>query len=232
MLDVPLDLRVRPTRIRRVDPSELSVAVRLVDLDADPEQLRRAESVLSPAERARARRGTSTVHRRRVMLRAALRAALGNELSQDPAAVQLGTSASGRPFPMAASRALLDANCSASGDLGVIAVGRACRVGIDVEGIAPWSADTLVEGWLSAAEQAALQSLPVEERALAATRCWTQKEAVLKARGTGLLDDPCTIVTPVGCPTGVVAGWTVEDVPVPRGWVATLALGPLKEMPA
>jgi 4'-phosphopantetheinyl transferase len=53
---------------------------------------------------------------------------------------------------------------------------------------------------------------------------------VLKARGTGLLGDPCAIVTPVGRPAGVIAGWAVDDLPVPRGWVASLAVGPLEEL--
>lgn len=227
---MPQQLLVRSTSIRRADPWAGSAAVTLVDLNADPEELRRAESVLTPAERSHARRGTSTVHRRRVMLRAALRAALGDELSLRPADVELSTSATGRPFPIAAGSRLLDANCSASGDHGLIAIGRACRVGVDLERIAPWSADTLSEGWLSETEQAALQALPLDERALAATRCWTQKEAVLKARGTGLFEDPRTVVTSVGRPTGIVAGWTIEDLPVPPGSVASLALGPLKEM--
>jgi 4'-phosphopantetheinyl transferase len=35
-------------------------------------------------------------------------------------------------------------------------------------------------------------------------------------------------VTSVGCTDGVVAGWKIRDVPVPDGWVASLALAPEK----
>jgi 4'-phosphopantetheinyl transferase len=58
---------------------------------------------------------------------------------------------------------------------------------------------------------------------VAMTRAWTQKEAVLKARGSGL-GDLADVATAIGRPDGVVSGWTLQDVPVPAGWVASLAL--------
>ena len=201
----------------------------LVDLAAAPGVVLAAERLLTDDERRRAQRGTPAVHRRRVLLRAALRIVLAEASGLAPGAVSLVPTAHGRPSPAGPGGPLLDANCSASGELGLVAIGRARRVGVDVEKVVPWSADISAEGWLSAAERAALQCLPVDERALAATRSWTQKEAVLKARGTGLLDDPCSVVTSVGRPSGVVAGWAVVDLPVPRGWVASLASGPQKK---
>jgi len=125
----------------------------------------------------------------------------------------------------------LDASCSASGPLGVVAVGRGHRVGVDVERVAPWTPDVLDEGWLDGSERLALTRLPVGARPLAVTRAWTQKEAVLKARGTGLQDDPAATVTVVGQAEGLVAGWTVRDVPVPDGWVASLAVARNEETP-
>ena len=198
------------------------VAVRLVDLAAHDEATARAASVLTPAELARARRGTPAVHRRRVLLRAALRVALAAELGVSPGAVPLRTVPSGRPVVAVPG---LDVSCSAGGVLGLVAVGRDCRVGVDLEQVTPWTADVLDEGWLSLVEQRALTRLPATARAVAAARAWTQKEAVLKARGTGLLEDPRTTVTPIGQQAGTVAGWPVRDVPVPEGWVASLAVG-------
>ncbi|SNS73127.1 4'-phosphopantetheinyl transferase superfamily protein [Geodermatophilus pulveris] len=197
------------------------VLTRLVDLAAGGDALARAAAVLDPAELARARRGRPAVHRRRVLLRAALRAALADELGVAPGAVPLHADPSGRPRVGVPG---LDASCSASGALGVVAVGRRCRVGVDVQAVAPWTDDVLDEGWLARAEQEALTRLPAGARPLAATRAWTQKEAVLKARGTGLRADPSATVTVVGRAEGVVAGWTVRDVPVPDGWVASLAV--------
>lgn len=204
------------------------VAVRLVDLGADDEATARAASVLTPAELARARRGAPAVHRRRVLVRAALRVALAAELGEAPGAVPLRTAPSGRPVVGVSG---LHVSCSASGVLGLVAVGRDCRIGVDLEQVTPWTPDVLGEGWLSPVEQRALARLPATARAVATTRAWTQKEAVLKARGTGLLEDPRTVVPPIGQQAGTVAGWSVRDVPVPDGWVASLAVAANEETP-
>jgi 4'-phosphopantetheinyl transferase len=206
------------------------VAVRLVDL-ADDAAVAAAEACLTPVEVARSRRGTPVVHRRRVLLRAALRAALAEHLRLDPRDVPLATTPAGRPH-LALEGTRLDASCSASGGLGLVAVGLRCRVGIDVEAVTAWSDDVLGEGWLAPAEQRALAALAPADRPVPAARAWTQKEAVLKARGTGLRDDPAAVVTAVGRPDGAVAGWEVRDVPVPEGWVASLATGPEEELPS
>jgi len=205
------------------------VAVHTVDLTAGDEAVARAEPLLTADELARARRGTPEVYRRRVLLRAALRSALGTELGLPPRAAPLWTSPAGRPCPGVPG---LDANCSAAGALGLVVVGRGRRVGVDVEQVAPWSPDVLDEGWLSPDERRALTGLPLAGRAEAVTRAWTRKEAVLKARGTGLLDDPSTVVTRMGRPQGLLSGWAVDDLPVPPGWVASLAVGPSEEISA
>ncbi|MGY1692656.1 4'-phosphopantetheinyl transferase family protein [Geodermatophilus sp. SYSU D01105] len=204
------------------------VVVRLVDLAADDDAVSRSAASLSREELARARRGTPPVHRRRVLLRAALRAVLAEELGTAPDRVPLTTTAAGRPR-LALDGTGLDANCSASGALGLVAVGRGRRVGVDVERVAPWHPGVLDEGWLCASERRALTLLSPAARAVAATRAWTQKEAVLKARGTGLRDDPAATVTVIGRADGVVAGWPVSPVPVPDGWVASLASAPEQE---
>jgi 4'-phosphopantetheinyl transferase len=216
-----------PSALAPARAAGADVTVRLVDLLADDDAVARAEAVLSPAELARARRGTPEVHRRRMLLRAALRTAIAAELGTRPEGVPLTVSAAGRPqLPPGTG---LDAGCSAAGPLGIVAVGRGVRVGVDVERVAPWTADVLDEGWLHPAEQQALLLLPERARGLAATRAWTQKEAVLKGRGTGLLGGPAAVVTAIGRAEGTMAGWSVRDVPVPDGWVAALAVAPDEE---
>lgn len=213
----------------RARPGPPGVTVTVVPLVADDDALARAEALLTPAELARARRGTSTVHRRRVLLRAALRTALATELGTDPRSVPLTAGATGRPELPAATH--LDAGCSAGGDLGLVAVGRGRRIGVDLEPVAPWTPDVAEEGWLHPTELRAIAALPPGDRPVAATRAWTRKEAVLKARGTGLRDDPAAVVTAVGRTGATVAGWTLHDVPVPDGWVASLAVAPDEEIP-
>ena len=39
-------------------------------------------------------------------------------------------------------------------------------------------------------------------------------------------------ITSIGQKDGVVAGWEMHDVPVPDGWVASLAVASEKEMPS
>jgi 4'-phosphopantetheinyl transferase len=203
--------------------------IAIVDL-ADDAALPHAEAWLAPDELARARRGTRAVRRQRVLLRAALRVAVANELGLRPDLVPLATTPLGRP--VVATPEGLDVSCSAGGELGIVAVGRR-RIGIDVEAVAPWSAGVLDEGWLAAEEQRALVRLPEAARAVAVARCWTQKEAVLKALGTGLRGNLAATVTEVGRTDGEVAGWQVHDVPVPHGWVASLAVAPEeKEIPS
>ncbi|MGY2082554.1 4'-phosphopantetheinyl transferase family protein [Blastococcus sp. SYSU DS0539] len=204
-------------------PGPPDIAVRRVDLAAGPAELARGAATLTHDELARARRGTPAVHRRRVLLRAALRAALAHELGTAPHLVPLATTPAGRPY-LDVVGTELDVSCSASGSLGLVAVARGCRVGVDVQEVAPWSPDVLEESWLHDSERRAIERLPATARAVAATRAWTQKEAVLKARGTGLREDPAGTVTTVGRLEGAVADWTVRDVPVPDGWVASLAV--------
>jgi 4'-phosphopantetheinyl transferase len=223
---VNASLPAAAARARAVPPPDGDrVALRLVDLALDGPALADAQAVLAPAELARARRGTAQVHRRRVGLRAALRSLLGDELAMPPAAVPLAAGPAGQPV-LAGRAPRLHVSCSASGDLGVVALGRGRRIGVDVEGLVPWSADVLEERWLCPGERRALVALPEADRPLATARAWTQKEAVLKARGTGLREDPAGIRTPLGQPDGVVAGWRVREIPVPGGWVASLAVGP------
>jgi 4'-phosphopantetheinyl transferase len=61
------------------------------------------------------------------------------------------------------------------------------EVGIDVEQMRPTiDAASIVDRYFSAGERATWHSLPEHARLAAFFRCWTRKEAYLKARGIGL----------------------------------------------
>ena len=197
----------------------------LFRLDVDSGALAGAEQSLTPAELERARRGIPQVYRRRVLLRAALREVLGRRLGVPGHAVPLHVAPTGRPELRGAGR--LDLSCSASDRIGLVALADGYRVGVDVDRVTPWTADVLDEGWLSAPERTAIGALPPDRRAEAVARSWTQKEAVLKGRGTGLAGGPADVATPVGRAAGRIGNWETCAVAVPAGYVAALATTPL-----
>ncbi|MGK5110464.1 MULTISPECIES: 4'-phosphopantetheinyl transferase family protein [unclassified Geodermatophilus] len=210
-------------------PVSGNVLVRLVDLAADAASTAAARTCLTAAERAHADRGTPDVAVRRLLLRGALRQTLADLLGLDPSDVPL-TAPPGRPrLTGVAAASGLDVSCSASAGLGVLAVASGARVGVDVERVrAVRLEDAAAEGWLGAAERAAIAGFPAGERAVVLTRCWTQKEAVLKGLGVGLRTAPHTVVTPsAGRAPGRIGDWEVRSVEVPEGWVGSLALRPI-----
>jgi 4'-phosphopantetheinyl transferase len=197
------------------------VLVRSIDLSDPGWDVAAEAACLNDDERARADRGAPAVRRRRVLVRAGLRRVLGGLLGTAPADVPLHGDR-GRPVLPGDG---LRFSCSASGDLALVAVTRDCAVGVDVQRHRDEDVrDAAEEGWLSAVELARLARLADEDRPTAVTRAWTHKEAVLKARGTGIRRVPVDLVTPVA-EHGRVGGLHLSPVPVPAGYVAALAAG-------
>ncbi len=78
-------------------------------------------------------------------------------------------------------------NLSHSGMLIVFAFALNRELGIDIEKIKPMNdADGLIERFCSEREKSDYFSIPAEMRNKAFFRCWSRKEAYIKARGTGL----------------------------------------------
>lgn len=216
-----------PSRV--VEPGPSGLRVWRLDL-ADPAwDLAAAAAVLDDAEWARAELGVPGVRRRRILLRAGLRVVVGQVLGVPPAQVPIQV-CDGRPY-LTGGPGL---SCSASEGTGLVAVAPGASIGIDVERERETGlGDAAAEGWLAAQEQALLGRLPREEHGRALTRSWTQKEAVLKGSGTGLRTSPATVVTPIA-DRGRVGEWRLAPVPVPTGWVASLAVRspvPLTDVP-
>ncbi|MBB3084856.1 4'-phosphopantetheinyl transferase family protein [Geodermatophilus sabuli] len=207
-------------------PRRPPVDVWLVDLGPDESTLARAATALTDAELSRADRGTPAVRRRRIALRAALRCVIAAELSCTPSRVPLSLTPAGRPFVPATvpGARSLDVSCAASADLGLVVLGRGTQVGIDLEQVGPWTPDTRDEGWLTDREAGAIAVLGEPQRARVAARTWTVKEAVLKASGSGIATPPRLVDTGTGEGSERRVGrWHVVAVPVPVGFVASLA---------
>ena len=159
------------------------VHVRSVDLDADPDAFM---ELLSDAERERAARFHFDIHRRRyVVSHGALRRILAEELGVAPAALVFSEGERGKPGLPA--HAELHFNLSHSASCALVALTRAAPVGVDVEQRRPMEyAETIARRYFSPAEIVAFDALPAAERLRAFYRCWTRKEAYLKATGEGL----------------------------------------------
>lgn len=117
--------------------------------------------------------------------------------------------------------------------LGMLAVSPVA-VGVDAEGSKNLDVEELARPTLTPDErQYVLSRPPGEERTNAFLRCWTRKEAVLKAVGIGITVELNTLETrpdlegPVTVAAGVPGGpgeWAVRGIPAPEGWSAALAL--------
>jgi 4'-phosphopantetheinyl transferase len=123
-------------------------------------------------------------------------------------------------------------NLSHSGDRAVYAISAQDPVGIDLEYIHPIGAADLVDRFFSAPEQAIFHSLPVSLQQLAFFHAWTQKEAYLKACGTGLstpLDqievsiDPRTPAAIISAPTDQV--WQIQQLEITPEYAGAIVVG-------
>ena len=113
-----------------------------------------------------------------------LREILSRYLDLAPAALRFDHNAYGKPSVAGAG---LHFNVSHSGDWAMLAVSAEQEVGIDIERIDPsFVQEQIPERFFSPREVAQLRSLPPSEQTGAFFRCWTRKEAYIKARGLGL----------------------------------------------
>ncbi|MFI1227167.1 MULTISPECIES: 4'-phosphopantetheinyl transferase family protein [unclassified Streptomyces] len=119
-----------------------------------------------------------------------------------------------------------------SGGLGMLAVSR-FQVGVDVEAVRGVRVLELMDKVLTPAEREVVLPAPEPQRTDSFLRCWTRKEAVLKAVGVGITTALCELETypaapgPVELTTdalGAPSAWVVSDVAVPPGWHASVAL--------
>ena len=159
------------------------VAVDLWVFDLDIPSLERAalEATLSADEIDRANRFVFARDRERYVVgRGRLREILAQRLNGRASQIVFGYGGDGKP-----SVEGIEFNLSNTGGLAALAVGQV-PLGIDIEEIRPLKEDVATR-FFSAAEVTQLRALPAEEQLPAFYRCWTRKEAVLKAVGSGLM---------------------------------------------
>lgn len=123
--------------------------------------------------------------------RAALRSLVARSTGVDAGDVAIRYDAPGAPRVLSASRVYV--SVSSRGEIAALAVS-SHPVGIDIE---PLTQDVeVIADVLHANERAALGAMTPDEARNAFLRIWTAKEAWLKAKGEGLLQDPATLCAP------------------------------------
>lgn len=205
-----------------------------VSLSAADTRVPTLESVLSLDERARAARVSQGENRRRfVISRAVLRCLLSQYAEIAPEQLRFDYGPHGKPGLASTGTAQgLDFNMSHSGDMIVYALARGRSIGIDVEYEQPRSNFMrIAERFFSIEECEALHAFPERDRPSAFYRCWTRKEAYVKARGDGIAagldtfsvsmdEEPCLLRSDEG--PAEVDRWSMANIVVEGGYVSTL----------
>ncbi len=125
-----------------------------------------------------------------ILTRGTLRLLLAAYLQKKPDQLSFGLTKYGKPFldgPPDARVNGVHFNVSHADGLALLGFARQREIGVDVERIRP-ELDTwqLAERFFSAHERSVLKNLGGEELQSAFFRCWSRKEAYIKARGEGL----------------------------------------------
>lgn len=169
-----------------LQPGELHVWQASLDLPApevaalsaalDADECRRAARFAGDRLQARFKAG-----------RGVLRALLGRYLGMASGEVRIRVGTHGKPELDPGHDSVLRFNVSHTESLLVVAVASGCDVGVDIERHRPVAdADALVVRFFSASEREAFARVDPTDRSDVFLRCWTRKEAYVKALGAGL----------------------------------------------
>ena len=167
-----------------------ALALWLVHLDMEAQPRPEWQHLLSPQELERAGRFHFESDARRYRIsHAALRSLLARLTGLAPLSLAFAEGRNGKP--RLRTPADLHFNMSHSGDWALIGVSHQGPVGVDIEAIrALKDVDELARSHFTPHELQAYRQTPAHERLHAFFRCWTRKEACLKALGSGLSIEP------------------------------------------
>ena len=163
-----------------------------VELDAVSDQVTTLRKTLSKSEVERADRFLHARARDRFVLgRGIARTLLGGYLEVSPRELSFSYSESGKPSIDSANAPNIRFNLSHSGSVALVGVTRGREIGVDVEEADRRVSDErIARRFFASSEVEQLDALPESERRLGFLRCWTRKEAYVKARGEGMLSTP------------------------------------------
>lgn len=151
---------------------------------ADEHAIDACRENLCRPERERADRYVFPEHRRRFIVgRGLLRTLLGRYLGVPSKAVSFSYTEFGRPF---LPNENIQFNVSHSGEIALYGFARNAGIGIDIECVRPIGIMEIARRFFSPNECESLAMVPEHVQEAAFYRCWTRKEAYLKAKGLGL----------------------------------------------
>lgn len=206
------------------------------DLDLPAPRVEQLEHLLSDDERARANRFHLAVHRARFIIgRGTLRSLLGDYLEIDPRRLSFQLGPSGKPA-LNRNSETIRFNIAHSHHLALFAFVDGRELGVDLERTRPMEdANSIVSRFFSPREVAEFFKLSESDRPEAFFRCWTRKEAYVKATGEGLSlpldsfdvtlvpDEPPRLLRVEGRP-GEVARWVFHHLEPAEGFLGALAV--------
>jgi 4'-phosphopantetheinyl transferase len=220
------------------DLGDCDIHVWKARLDLSRDALGRLERSLSPDERQRFGRLRAEPDRRQgAASRGLLRYILSGYAGRPAEELVFTYGLAGKPeLSEAADGGTLRFNTAHSGDLLLVALGRAPSLGIDVERIRPIvRRERVARRAFSAAERRQIEALPHDLRDEAFITCWTRKEACVKALGEGVwsafgrfevsveASQPATVKSVAGeAATG--ADWSLYHLEPAPGFVGAVAV--------
>ncbi len=210
-----------------------------IALEVSTPFLLRLREILADDERRRADRFHFEKDRHHfIAARGAMRLLLAGYLARRPEEVRFAYGNYGKPrLADKDNEGNLRFNLTHSHGLALLAVTRGWEIGVDVERLRDMERDgeLLAERFFSPREAAVLRSLPTRLRREAFFRCWTSKEAYIKAHGKGLSlpldqfevslhpDEPAGLLATQHDPPEAKR-WSLRSLFPGEGYVATVAV--------
>ncbi len=212
------------------------VHVRIASLDRPQSEMKYFQDILAEEEINRANR--FHFHRdgeRFIAGRGLLRVILSSYMGVSPGEIIFTYSSHGKPgLKRQDGRVAIEFNLAHSGAMAIFAITQDRAVGVDIELIqADFPVEDVATKFFSVAELATLQALPRKLRVEAFFKCWTRKEAFIKALGDGLScpladfdvslmpGEPARLLN-VGWAPEEASRWCMEDIKAGAGCAAAV----------
>ncbi len=181
------------------------------------------EALLSSEEKRAAGRFLRVVDRERyIAAHGRLRQLLGRYLACDPAELVFALGKYGKPeLVLRKAQREVSFNLAHSGEVILFGITSGSKVGVDVELVrSDLDVMSLAQSQFSREEIDALEATQPTERVEAFYRCWTLKEAYVKARGEGLALPLKQFSVAFGSEQPPVVSWAADDALALGRWSA------------